>query len=128
MNPHAESLRHLAPRLNDANRSIDGPTLLDAAREIERLEAELAQSKDQFESADKEVAIMRSELGMSINERNRLCAELNAIGNLTADRLAGLLVKRGVIHEAAVADPDGYDGGITEDAINAVVSELKGNP
>lgn len=104
MNPHAENLRvQIRGCFHCAGfdeRCDDCKSIESAAAEIERLEAELSRARH----------------------------ELNSVGNLTSERLASLLIKRGVIQEAAISDPDGYDGGRTVDAINAVVAELKGQP
>ena len=43
----------------------------------------------------------------------------------TTDELAGLLVKAGIVQQAAIEDPEGYDGGETIDSIGKVAEELR---
>lgn len=61
-----------------------------------------------------------SRIGIALRRRNGRPAP----PRFTLHQLEGVLVRRGITHEAAVEDPDGYDGGQTIEAIRLAYEDL----
>ena len=62
--------------------------------------------------------------GHSKNERNEMIEEN---GKPNAPTLATILVRHGIIDQAAIEDPDGYDGGQTKKRVLDASNEMAKN-